>query len=99
MERCRLDPRPVIPTGPAIRRGAEFIKAKVACEESFGSGADNGHARPGLRLLYLQGASVLNPYLSTGAKDVGSASSFRAGVPPNGWKGSLWNIADQSRAE
>jgi hypothetical protein len=99
VERCRLDPRPVIPTGPAIRRGAEFIKARVEREESSGPGADDGRARPGLRLLFRQGASVLNPFLSTGAKDMDSASGFLAGVPPHGWKGSQWAIANPSRAK
>ncbi|WP_234855064.1 hypothetical protein [Paracoccus everestensis] len=52
-----------------------------------------------MRLLFRQGASVLNPFLSTGAKDMDSASGFLAGVPPHGWKGSQWTIADPCRAE
>jgi hypothetical protein len=50
-------------------------------------------------LLFRQGASVLNPFLSTGARDMDSASGFRAGAPPHGWKGSQWAIADPCRAE
>jgi hypothetical protein len=50
-------------------------------------------------MRYRQGASVLNPCLSTGAKDVDPASSFLASVPSNGWEGSLRNIADWSGTE